>query len=36
MKHCDKCNVNVNSNSLENGPFKWINGPWPWEDINNV
>lgn len=28
--------LNVNSNSLENGPFKWINGPWPWEDINNV
>lgn len=28
--------LNVSSNSLENGPFKWINGPWPWEDINNV
>ncbi len=28
--------LNIVSNSLENGPFKWINGPWPWEDINNV
>ena len=28
--------LNISSNSLETGPFKWINGPWPWEDINNV
>lgn len=22
---------NISSNSLETGPFKWINSPWPWE-----
>ena len=23
--------LNISSNSLETGPFKWINSPWPWE-----
>lgn len=23
--------LNISSNSLEIGPFKWINSPWPWE-----
>lgn len=23
--------LNISSNSLESGPFKWINSPWPWE-----
>ena len=22
--------LNISSNSLETGPFKWINSPWPW------
>ena len=23
--------LNISSNILETGPFKWINSPWPWE-----
>ena len=23
--------LNISSNSLETGPFKWLNSPWPWE-----
>lgn len=23
--------LNISSNSLETGPFKWINSPWLWE-----
>lgn len=23
--------LNISSNGLETGPFKWINSPWPWE-----
>ena len=23
--------LNISSNSLETGPFKWINSPWSWE-----
>ena len=23
--------LNISSNSLETGTFKWINSPWPWE-----
>ena len=23
--------LNISSNSLETGPFKWINSPWTWE-----
>ena len=25
--------LNISSNSLETGPFKWINSPWPWEGV---